>query len=112
MIQIQNLTKRFENETALSDITLTIPDGEVFWGDSNCDKKVSIADVVLLNRHLAGTATLSAQGAKNADVVFNNKLEPNDSKVIKGYLGLFIEYKVLGTADSEKTLDAEIAKQK
>ena len=30
MIQIQNLTKRFENETALSDITLTIPDGEVF----------------------------------------------------------------------------------
>ena len=99
-------------ETTTSTTETTIPDGEVLWGDSNCDKKVSIADVVLLNRHLAGTAKLSDQGAKNADVVFNGKLEPNDSKVIKGYLALFIDYKVLGNADSETTLDAAIAAQK
>jgi hypothetical protein len=87
-------------------------DQEVFWGDSNCDKQVSIADVVLLNRHLAGTAKLSDQGAKNADVVFNNKLEPSDSKVIKGYLALLIKYEVMGTANAETTLDAAIAAQK
>ena len=99
-------------ETTTTTTETTQPTGDVLWGDTNCDKKVSIADVVLLNKSLAGAAKLSPQGAKNADVQFDGNLNATDSKVIKGYLALLIEYKVMGTATAETTLDAAIAAQK
>ena len=74
----------------------TPPDGEIFWGDVNCDKKVSVADVVLLNRNIAGTANVTAQGKKNADVVNDGTLDANDAKLIKQYIAEKVEYSALG----------------
>jgi hypothetical protein len=97
--------------TTTTSTSSSIIDGDVFYGDVNCDKAVDIADVILLNRYLAGTATPSDQGLKNANCQKDNNVDAKDSKVIKGYLALFIEYKVLGTETAESTLDAAIAAQ-
>ena len=51
-------------EKIVKDGTVTV------FGDFNCDGKVNIADVVMLNRYISGAPsyTPSAQGIKNADV--------------------------------------------
>ena len=51
-------------EKIVKDGTVTV------FGDFNCDGKVNIADVVMLNRYISGAPsyTPSAQGRKNADV--------------------------------------------
>jgi endoglucanase len=48
-------------------------DGDILWGDANVDKEVNLADAVLILQSLANPDQykLSAQGAKNADVVDN-----------------------------------------
>ena len=53
--------------------TTTVP-GTPNYGDTNCDGKVNVADVVLLNKWLADNKSynLTAQGALNADC-FNPK---------------------------------------
>ncbi|MBQ8920990.1 MAG: dockerin type I repeat-containing protein [Oscillospiraceae bacterium] len=87
--------------TTSSSIT---PVGDILWGDTNCDKTVTIADVVLLNKSLAKNATLSEQGAKNADCQNDGTLDTKDAAVIKGYLALVIDYEVLGQANAYDTL--------
>ena len=82
--------------TTTTTTMTTPPDGEIFWGDVNCDKKVSVADVVLLNRKIAGTAKVTAQGEKNADVVNDGTLDAKDSKLIKQYIAEKVEYSALG----------------
>jgi hypothetical protein len=42
--------------------------GEVVYGDVNCDGKVSIADVLTLNKNLMAGEALDPQGILNADV--------------------------------------------
>jgi hypothetical protein len=71
--------------------TATTPDdGDVLYGDVNCDKQVRINDVVLLNRYLAKTADVTAQGKKNADCVKDGNITADDSTAIKEFLARLI----------------------
>ena len=79
-----------ETTTSTETTTQTVTDstGELTpnYGDTNCDGVVNIADVVILNRHLADKDyALNAQSKLNADV-FNPKggddLDANDSIAI------------------------------
>ena len=58
--------------------------GTVLYGDTNCDGKVNIADVVILNKYLTNPEKypLTAQGAINAEVDLDDKLTTNDSYCI------------------------------
>ncbi len=78
--------------TTVPQQTTTAPagDGDVLYGDVNCDTQVRINDVVLLNRYLAKTADISAQGKKNADCVKDNNITSDDSTAIKEYLARLI----------------------
>ena len=66
------------------------PDGDVLPGDVNCNGKVQINDVVLLNRYLAKTAEVSEQGLKNAECDGDGKISQNDATAIKEYLARLI----------------------
>jgi hypothetical protein len=70
--------------------TATPDDGDVLYGDVNCDKQVRINDVVLLNRYLAKTADVTAQGKKNADCVKDGNITADDSTAIKEFLARLI----------------------
>lgn len=82
-------TSSTTTSSTTSSTTTSTSDGMVVWGDVNCDGKVSIADVVLLNKHNAQGATVSEQGLKNADCVNDNKLDSADAIAIKGNLAKF-----------------------
>ncbi len=64
----------------------TTDNADVTYGDANGDGSVSIVDVILLNKSLLGSETLTAQGARNADVDENGSLEPADSLNILKFL--------------------------
>ena len=64
--------------------------GDVLYGDVNCNGKVQINDVVLLNRYLAKTADITAQGQKNADCVKDGNITVDDSSAIKEFLARII----------------------
>lgn len=49
------------------------------YGDVNEDGVVNILDVTLINKYLLGTAELSEQGKKNADVDANGTIDTTDS---------------------------------
>ena len=68
----------------------TAAPSDVLYGDVNCDGKVKINDVVLLNRFFAKTADLSEQGAKNADCYNDGKLTIEDSTALKDFLARLI----------------------
>ncbi len=59
--------------------TTAIEEGDHLPGDANCDGKVNIADVVRLNKAIAGKAELSAQGKINADVDYDGDQDATDS---------------------------------
>ena len=71
---------------------------EAVWGDVDCNGTVSIADVVLLNKHIAGSAVATAQGLINADVTHDNTPDQADAVKIKAYLALLIEQSELAVA--------------
>lgn len=77
------------SSSSTTETTTTV--GEAVWGDVNCNGAVSIADVVLLNKYLAGGATPTAQGLVNADVTHDNTPDAQDAVKIKAYLALLIE---------------------
>ncbi len=56
----------------------TDPDG-VLYGDINADGKVTIIDVISLNRHLMINEPISKTGLKNADVDKNGTIDEVDS---------------------------------
>lgn len=95
-------TTTTSTSTSTSTTTTTTmtapPDGEPFYGDTNCDGVVSISDVVLLNRYIAGTADLTAQGIINGDCKKDGDLTLADSTMIKKFLAHVIEYSELGKA--------------
>ena len=90
----------------ITTTTTTVPSGDKYtpvWGDANCDGKVNVADVVVLNRFLNDPSNfkLSDQGKVNADVfapqstekkevpVSGVKLTAEDSEaIIKSIVGL------------------------
>jgi hypothetical protein len=72
------------------DITPTIQygedDGDVLYGDVNCDGEVNILDVIALNRNLLGSADITAQGKINADVDLDGTPTSADSLNIMKYV--------------------------
>ncbi len=82
-------TSSTTSSTTTSTTTSSAPESKVVWGDVNCDSKVSIADVVLLNKHNAQNANVTAQGLLNADCVNDEKLDSADATAIKGHLAKF-----------------------
>lgn len=57
----------------------TTGDDKVLWGDANVDGEVDILDVIIVNKSLLGSATLSEQGQKNADVDQKGGVDTTDS---------------------------------
>jgi len=66
--------------------TETTPDSTLKWGDADCDGKVDVMDIILLNKALFGKAELSEQGIKNADVDQDGKPAFSDSLNIMRYI--------------------------
>ncbi len=55
------------------------PASDVKYGDADCNDKVDILDIIVLNKNLLGAAELTEQGKKNADVDLDGKPSSNDS---------------------------------
>ncbi len=64
---------------------------DVLYGDADCNGKVEIQDVILLSKSLMGGATLSAQGAINADVDINDKVNTTDALNIMKFMVKLID---------------------
>ena len=64
----------------------TEPVGEKMLGDVNCDGKISIIDVITLNKNLMVGEKLTAQGKINADVDENGDVDEVDSLNILKYV--------------------------
>ena len=80
--------RRFPSaSTATTTTTTTKAPGDVVYGDTNCDGKVNIADVVVLNKWLNDAASydMKPQGKINADCCDakgGEGLDANDSDAI------------------------------
>ena len=70
--------------TTTTPAPTTQPIGDVLYGDTNCDGKVNIADVVMLNKYLtnADKYPVTDNGKKNADCDTKAGLTTNDSYCI------------------------------
>ena len=68
-----------KNETAGGDAGTGVAASETLYGDVNVDGSVDNLDVTLINKYLLGTAKLSEQGKKNADVDANGTIDTTDS---------------------------------
>ena len=71
--------------TVSNGTTATAAPGDTLYGDTNCDGKVNIADVVVLNKYLndASSYDIKDQGKINADCCdAGNGLDANDSDAI------------------------------
>ena len=68
------------------------------WGDTNVDGDVSVSDVVKLNTYLLNPTAnpLSDQGFINANCMFDNAVDSNDSSLIMNYVAMVITYDKLG----------------
>lgn len=65
------------------------PDGDIKWGDVNVDGEVDVADVIDLCKASMGAFTMTAQGAKNADVDQNGNADTTDaSYILQSLIGL------------------------
>ncbi|OGE78220.1 MAG: hypothetical protein A2751_03630 [Candidatus Doudnabacteria bacterium RIFCSPHIGHO2_01_FULL_46_14] len=60
------------------------------YGDINHDSLVTTDDAALIDKHTAGTATVSGQTATNADVTGDGKINKMDSLIVKQYADLLI----------------------
>ena len=90
----QDTTTASDTTTTVADTTTTAADssttaqtGDTLYGDTNCDGKVNIADVVVLNKYLndAKSYDMKAQGKINADCCDakgGEGLDKNDSEAI------------------------------
>lgn len=61
------------------------------YGDINLDGAVDLADVVLLNKAVAGAVTLGAEARRNADCNSDGGLSANDSMVLLEFLVHLVE---------------------
>ena len=78
------------SDTSKSDSSQNTQTGTVLPGDVNCNGKVQINDVVLLNRYLAKTAQVSDQGLKNAECDGKAGISQDDSSAIQEFLARLI----------------------
>ncbi|MBQ7013399.1 MAG: dockerin type I repeat-containing protein, partial [Oscillospiraceae bacterium] len=72
-------------ETETTTTTEPIED-EVFYGDVNGDGGVSIVDVIMLNKAVLGSETLSSGQKRNADCNLDGLADANDSLIILKHL--------------------------
>ena len=73
------LYKSEENGGSGGDAGTGVAASETLYGDVNVDGSVDNLDVTLINKYLLGTAELSEQGKKNADVDANGTIDTTDS---------------------------------
>ena len=71
-------TKQFPTGSG-GDAGTGVAASETLYGDVNVDGSVDNLDVTLINKYLLGTAKLSEQGKKNADVDANGTIDTTDS---------------------------------
>lgn len=71
-------TKQFPTGSG-GDAGTGVAASETLYGDVNVDGSVDNLDVTLINKYLLGTAELSEQGKKNADVDANGTIDTTDS---------------------------------
>ena len=95
-------TTEAPKDTTAAPKDTTEPEGNVVWGDTTLDGDVTIGDVVMLNKHLAGGTKLNAQALKNADVNHNNQPDTQDAVKIKAYLAELISKADLAAAGNYK----------
>ncbi|MBE6850194.1 MAG: hypothetical protein E7504_00415 [Ruminococcus sp.] len=69
----------------------TEPALEADYGDVDCNGKVDILDIIVLNRNLLGTGELTKQGQLNADVDLDKKPSAKDSLSILKYIVKLID---------------------
>ncbi len=83
--------------TTAPKTTTTAGASEVLWGDADCSKLVDVSDAVLVARLSAedGTAKITAQGKKNADVTHDGNISTDDSLLILKYICKIITAKDL-----------------
>ena len=74
----QGATTQFPT-TSGGDAGTGVAASETLYGDVNVDGSVDNLDVTLINKYLLGTAKLSEQGKKNADVDANGTIDTTDS---------------------------------
>ena len=89
-------TETTETTTTTSGTTTSGEEGDVKWGDVNCDGKVNIADLFLLAQHIAALTTVEGQGFKNADVANDGKVNIADLFKLAQYVAQLIDYSELG----------------
>lgn len=94
----ETTTTPAETTTTEEETTTTVPVGDVLPGDTNVDGRVSIADVVKLNKYLAGNDDLTDQGLANAEVNADGKIDNADSIKIMQFLAKMINQSELGKA--------------
>ncbi|MBQ8010930.1 MAG: dockerin type I repeat-containing protein [Oscillospiraceae bacterium] len=82
-----------ETTTTTTTTTVVNPDqpSDVVYGDVNCDGKVSIADVLALNKNLMSGEVLSASGSVNADVDGDGKPTAADALSILKFTIMVID---------------------
>jgi rhamnogalacturonan endolyase len=78
------------SETTATE-TVTPDTDEVLYGDVNVDGKVTIADILTLNKNLLCGESMSAQGTLNADVDGDGKPTSTDALNILKYLIMIID---------------------
>ena len=77
------------SSTTTSSVTASSVNGNVLWGDANCDKTVNLADAILIMQAKANPNkySLTEQGTLNADVDENgNGITNKDALRIQRFL--------------------------
>lgn len=87
------------NPPVTTTTTTTTSTSVNYYGDVNCDNKISIADLVFMARYVAEDAEmtpLSAQGILNADCVTDSKINSQDITALARCLAHLIPESALG----------------
>lgn len=89
-----------DDPTSGTDETVSTDEipADTHWGDVNVDSYVNIADVVALNMYLIGKEAnpVTKQGLINANVVYDDYINTNDSLTLMNYIAMVIAYEKLG----------------